>query len=369
MEKALFIATVGRFFRFELNDIGILQTMGYEVHCAANYELSEEDNIELGNVVKHQICFSRSPFAKSNVAAYKELKELLEEDDYSLVHCHTPMGGVLGRLAARKYRKGGTRVIYTAHGFHFYKGAPLKNWLLYYPVEWLCAHWTDELITINKEDYARAQKHMHAKRVDYVPGVGIDVSKFENVCIEKKAKRREIGVPENAFLLISIGELSIRKNHKVVIQALKQIDDPNVHYIIGGIGPLESELKKYTEELGISDQVHFLGFRTDVAELYKVSDVFCFPSIQEGLPVALMEAMACGLPVVCSKIRGNVDLVGEQFEFLVGPKDAAGFQKSIEKLIKSPELRSKIGEENQLQVKNFETKVVLENMKKIYMSD
>lgn len=317
----------------------------------------------------YRIDFSRSPLSAENLKAYGQLKKVIENGGYDIVHCHTPNASVITRLVCRRFRKKkGLKVIYTAHGFHFYKGAPLKNWLLYYPIEKLCSRFTDNLITINKEDYELAKSKFKAKEVYYVPGVGIDLSRFRDVQIDRAAKRREVGVPENAFLLISIGELSTRKNHKVVIQALKQMNDSNVHYIIGGIGPLEQELKRYAAELGISDQVHFLGFREDVAELYKVSDIFCFPSVQEGLPVALMEAMACGLSAVCSRIRGNTDLMGEQSDFLVEPSDAVGFQKSIERLMDSPELRLECGERNQLEIEKFEIKIVLEKMKELYLS-
>lgn len=317
----------------------------------------------------HHIDFSRSPLSSDNIKAYGQLKKVIENGVYDIVHCHTPNASVITRLVCRIFRKkNGLKVFYTAHGFHFYKGAPKLNWMLYYPVEKFCSRFTDKLITINNEDYEIAKKKFKSTEVHYVPGVGIDLAKFTNVHTDRAAKRLEIGVPENAFLLISVGELSARKNHKVVIQAIKQIGDSNIHYIVGGNGSLEHELKRYAQELGISNQIHFLGFRTDVAELYRVSDVFCFPSIHEGLPVALMEAMACSLPVVCSNIRGNVDLMGEKSEFLVESNDVMGFSKKIEKIQQSPELILINGEENRLKVEGFETNVVLERMKKIYLS-
>ena len=178
VKRVLFVATVGAFFDFERNDMKILQEMGYEVHCAANFSVSDLDDFQAEGIVRHQIDFARSPWTKTNITAYHELKSLMEKTSFNLVHCHTPMGGVLARLAAKKYRKKGTRVIYTAHGFHFFKGAPLKNWLLYYPAEWILAHWTDVLITINKEDYRLAKRFMKAGKVEYIPGVGIDMKRM-----------------------------------------------------------------------------------------------------------------------------------------------------------------------------------------------
>ena len=245
--------------------------------------------------------------------AYFALKKLIEENDFDIIHCHTPVGGVLTRLAARDVRaKGHTKVIYTAHGFHFYKGAPLLNWLVYYPIEKDLSRYTDVLITINKEDYAIAKNKMHAKRTEYVPGVGIDIGKIKSVKVDRNKKRAELGIPKDSIMLLSVGELSKRKNHEIVIRTLPQIKDKNVIYAICGKGALESYLKKLADKLGGSDRVFLLGFRTDVTEICKAADIFVFPSLQEGLPVALMEAMACGLPIVCSKIRGNTDLIKDK---------------------------------------------------------
>jgi glycosyltransferase involved in cell wall biosynthesis len=294
------------------------------------------------------------------------LKTVIENGGYDIVHCHTPNAAMITRLVCRKFRKKtGLRVFYTAHGFHFYKGAPKLNWIVYYPVEKFCSGFTDKLITINKEDYELAKNKFRAKEVHYVPGVGIDLFKFQSVQTDRVVKRREIGVPENAFLLISIGELIPRKNHRVIMQALKQINNSNVHYIIGGNGLLEQELKRYAMELGIADQVHFLGFRTDVAELYKVSDVFCFPSIHEGLPVALMEAMAFGLPVCCSNIRGNNDLIVEkEGGFLFNPSSIDSAVSALKSLLE--EDKNKLGKFNQNYVKQFDNEIVLNMLHKIY---
>lgn len=259
--------------------------------------------------------------------AYFALKKLIEENDFDIIHCHTPVGGALTRLAAKDMRaKGHTKIIYTAHGFHFYKGAPLLNWLVYYPIEKYLSRYTDVLITINKEDYAIAQNKMHAKRTEYVPGVGIDIEKIKSVKVDRNKKRAELGIPKDSIMLLSVGELSKRKNHEIVIRTLPQIKDKNVIYAICGKGALESYLKKLADKLGVSDRVFLLGFRTDVTEICKAADIFIFPSLQEGLPVALMEAMACALPVVCSKIRGNTDLITRgRNGYLFDPDNVASF--------------------------------------------
>lgn len=258
---------------------------------------------------KYSLSCERTPFSLGTINAYKEIKNLIEENDYDIVHCHTPIAALCTRLACRKQRKKGLRVIYTAHGFHFYKGAPLLNWLIYYPIEKICSYFTDVLITINKEDYELAKKKMKAKHVEYVPGVGIDVDKFKNTVVDKAEKRKELGIPEDAFLLVSVGELNKNKNHEVVIRALAEINNPDIHYAIAGVGPLHDYLLYLAKELNLEDRVHLLGYRTDVAEIYKCANLYILPSIREGLNVSIMEGIASGLPVLCGNIRGNIDLV------------------------------------------------------------
>ena len=255
----------------------------------------------------YSISTSRSPFSTGNIKAIKEIRAIAK--DYDIVHCHTPLAAMATRFACRPLRRDGLRVIYTAHGFHFYSGAPLKNWFLYFPMEWLCAHWTDVLITINKEDFERAKKCMPAKKVEYVPGVGIDVEKFANTKVDKAAKRAEIGVPEDAFMVLSVGELNENKNHQIVIRAIAELKDRNIHYVIAGTGDQKERLEQLAKDLGVN--LHLLGYRKDVPELYKTADLYVLPSIREGLNVSLLEALACGLPCNVSKIRGNVDVIQE----------------------------------------------------------
>lgn len=365
MEKFLIVAHYSRFLvQFEMNNVKILQDLGYEVHYATNYE--QEDmyvdapkKIKDAGVILHQIDFVRSPYKFSaNINAYRQLKKLMQDIDFSGVHCHTPMGGMLARMAAKATKTG--PVIYTAHGFHFYKGAPLKNWLFYYSVEKLCSRFTDVLITINREDYALAQKKMRAKRVEYVPGVGLDLTKFGQTTIDKSAKRKELGIPENVTLLLSVGELNKNKNHETVIRAIKDLD---AYYIIAGKGDLHEHLQNVIDELGLAKRVKLLGFRRDVAELYQTADVYVLPSIREGLNVSVMEAMASGLPVVCSRIRGNTDLIDENGGGIFNPRKIDDCKEAIEKLLISD--TQQMGVYNQEKIKNFSQKVVNEQMRKI----
>ena len=371
MKRVLIVATVGRFFDFLKNDINVLKDLGYEVHCATNLHMGENDSMDGFEIIKHQVDFQRSPFSMSNLKAYKQISALLEEYEFDLIHCHTPVGGVVARLAARKLRKQGLKVIYTAHGFHFFKGATIKNWLIFYPVEKLLSRYTDVLITINKEDFNIASKKFKAKQVTYIPGVGVDTKKFDSNIFNKSKIRDSLGFDDNDCIMISVGELSARKNHKAIINALAKLpkaDLERIKYLIVGIGDLDEYLHNLCCELKL-DNVVFLGYRTDVAALYACSDIFVFPSLQEGLPVALMEAMASGLPVVCSRIRGNVDLIeNNKGGYLVDPTNEDGYAEGISRIINYKNDKVAMGAVNIETMKRFDVSAINERIIEIYSS-
>lgn len=366
-KKILIVATVWGFFNFLKNDIKLLVTNGYEVHCATNFK-NVTSPLHIENIVKHQIDFSRSPLDKNNIEAFRQLSQVMEKNSFTIVHCHTPVGGVITRLVANKYRKKGTKVYYSAHGFHFYKGAPLINWLMYYPIEWLCSWKTDLQITINKEDYSRAEKHLHAKKTLYIPGVGIDIEKFSNKLKDVEKKRKELGVSEDEIMALSVGELSKRKNHEIIIRALQKLKDKKIRYFIAGEGELKSYLQKLIEDMGLIDKVSLLGYRTDILELCQAADFFALPSYQEGLPVALMEAMASGLPCICGDIRGNNDLIVQnKGGYRVTVSDVQSWIKAIEKMLFSD--MSAMGAFNLCKIKDFSRDKVQKEIEKIYFEN
>lgn len=378
MKKILIVANVISFIeKFNTEIINFLQDkLNCEVHVACNTEymndtdrflmLSFVSELRQKGVVLHHVPILRSPFHTENIAAYYKLKKIINTEDFDIIHCHTPVGAMLTRLAARNVRKNGTKVIYTAHGFHFYKGAPFKNWLLYYPAECLLARWTDVLITINKEDYCRALK-LKADKIVYVPGVGIDAAKY-SMSITKEHRhgiRTEMGIADDAILICSVGELNCNKNHALVINALACLENKNVHYCIAGEGEYRENLTALAQALGIADRVHILGYRSDVHELYKSSDIFCFPSLREGLPVALMEAMASGLPCVASRIRGNMDLLGKEYDMLFEPNSIADCKTKLEWMIAEYETFCKIDYSEILLP--FSKHTVIAQMKELYL--
>ena len=327
--------TMNSFFK---PHIEMLVREGHNVDIACNFnDLALDKLYDKLGCNFYQIDFSRSPLSKDNIKAYGQLKKVIEKGNYDIVHCHTPNASVITRLACRKFRKkNGLNVFYTAHGFHFYKGAPKLNWMIYYPVEKFCSRFTDKLITINKEDYEVAKSKFKAKEVHYVPGVGIDLSRFENVEVDRAAKRREIGVPEDAFLLLSVGELNDNKNHQIIIKALAKLNNPKAHYAIAGVGDKRDYLLELANNLGVAEQVHLLGYRNDIPELNHSADVFCFPSLREGLGLAAIEAMACGLPIVTSNVHGINDYSKNgKTGFKYSPFDVDGFSKGLLALTKN----------------------------------
>lgn len=359
--KILYLTTIGSTMNFFRKLIEELVLEGHTVDIACNDAEAEVSDFfyKLGCRV-YSMSMSRSPFSKGNLKAVRQIKKLVAEEKYDIVHCHTPVASVCTRLACRKLRKTGTRVFYTAHGFHFYKGASLKNWLLYYPVEKFCSRFTDVLITINKEDFGLAQKKMHAARVEYVPGVGIDVQRFSSTEADRAQYRRELGIPEDAVLLLSVGELNENKNHQTVINAIADLD---VYYIIAGKGGSEEALRNTVSKLHLEERVKLLGYRKDIDALCAVSDIFVFPSFREGLPVSVMEAMASGLPVVCSRIRGNTDLIDEKGGIFFDPHDADDCRKAITQMLASD--MQKYGAINRERAKAYSVDTINTQMKQI----
>jgi len=367
--KILFVATVeSHLLNFHIPFMKLLQEKGYEVHVATKVGNRQQEFDEIG-VIKHNVDFSRSPYSPKVFKSLQQMEKLLKEIRFSLVHVHTPVAAFVTRLACQ--RTNTHPVLYTAHGFHFYKGAPLKNWLLYYNMEKLAAHWTDGLITINEEDYKAAQKFKLRKngKVFFVPGVGVDIVGLEQriASIDRSEKRKELGISELSTVLITVAELIPRKNHIQVLKALSKLNKTNFHYLVVGNGESEQQLKKAVNELMLQDKVSFLGFRRDVPELMASSDIFILASRHEGLTRAIMEAMAVGLPIIATDVRGNRDLVksGEN-GYLVPLDDVEQTAIAIERLINSENLRRSMGEKSKELVKQYDLQCILKEMEKIY---
>ena len=372
MAKLLYISNISNgVSSFSKASVLAAKEIGFEFYLAANFngatkEKLSQDEKEYGVHLCH-IDLVRNPYSIQNVKAYKQLVELINKEKIDYIHCNTPVGGLLGRLAGNKCNVKG--IIYQAHGFHFYKGAPLKNWLIYYPIEKWMSNYTDALITINLEDYeiAKSFNLRNKGNVYYVPGVGIDLNKFNVKSNNKRLIKNNYHFNDNHFILISVGRLDENKNNKTLIKAISLISDKNVQLIICGDGEKKQELITYSDELGIQDKVHFLGNCENMIEMYAIADVFVMASYREGLSRSIMEAMASGLPCIVSDIRGNRDLIKNEINgFLVSANDARDFSEKITFLKNKNNVRNDIRIRNIEDVKKFSLDEVKKIMLEIY---
>lgn len=293
--------------RFHLPLLRRLSEAGWEVHVASSADLVDESITK-----SHVLPWTRSPFSFGNIRAYKQLKSLLDGQHFDVVYCHTPVGGAITRLAARDARKRGTKVVYMAHGFHFYTGAPLVNWLVYYPVEKFLSHLTDDLLVINGEDFDRASTKFPTNVV-MTRGVGINFHSFEGEVTRamRTQLRESIGLQVDRPMVLAVGELNKNKNHELLIRAWATGpgDGIDADLVVAGTGGLCEHLEALAADLGVADRVHFLGYRTDIPDLVSVADLLVSSSRREGLPQNVAEAMAAGTPVLVSSIRGHLDLI------------------------------------------------------------
>lgn len=369
---------------FNRDNINILKSMGYEVTVAANFkdgnsstrekiEAFERELVEKGIDIVHLPIPRKVTQLFKLSKSVKLIKKYLAENPCALVHTQTPFGGVAGRLAAKNFRKTGeTKVIYFVHGFHFFKGAALKNYLIYYNIEKHLSKFTDCLITLNQEDYKTASKKFKKTHVEYVPGVGVDTTAINTTTVDKKSKCKELKIPHNKKIVLTMAELIPRKNVEGAINAFAGADNDDTILLICGKGKELRKLKDLAKELGLKDKVYFAGYRTDIIEICRMSDIFLFTSRQEGLPVAVMQAMAAGLPVIASDIRGNRDLLApdknsKSKEYLIDVDDTEEFTKKLNYLLKKEKECEKLGEANVANCrKYFDIELVHDRMTEIY---
>jgi len=365
-KKVLFVATVTKHINtFHIPYLKWFKEQGYEVHVASK----GNDNIEYCD--KHyDLPFERFPIKKENIKVYNELKKIIQENNYSIVHCHTPVGGVLTRLAAINARKKGTKVIYTAHGFHFYKGAPLMNWIMYYPIEKICSRWTDVLITITIEDYKFAQKKFKkAKQIEHIHGVGMNTERLkkEITLEEKQDIKNELEIKKEDIPFTYVAELNKNKNQFLLIDVMKELkkENLNIKLLLVGTGNLTEKYKEYVKNNDLDNEINFLGRRTDINEILSVTDVYLASSIREGLPVNVMEAMYKGLPVIATDNRGHRELVkNNENGFIVKTKEE--MKNRIKEILK--QLKEKKYIKDNKELKKYEVRNVIHEMRNIYIT-
>jgi glycosyltransferase involved in cell wall biosynthesis len=339
MKKALIVTAFARFVKaFLTNDILILQSKGYEVHCATNINHPGAECMpDYFNDMKvsfHQIDFSSNkPISKESLASIKQMGKLVKEQHFDVVHVHTPVSGAICRLACMNLRKKGLKVFYTAHGFYFHKESSKKTWILYHTIEDWLSRYSDAIITINHEDYENAKK-MHCGNVFYIPGVGVDTKKFQDALVDRDVYRERLGISKEDFLVLAVGELSSRKNHRIVIEALAECKIPNAVFMICGNAmtttKIVDEIKNLAKSLNVD--LRLMGLRDDIPAICKCADVGVMPSTREGLGLSGIEMLASGLTIVASNVHGIVDYMMDGVNGYLADPYAHEFAVKIAKL-------------------------------------
>lgn len=366
-KRILFVATVdSHIMNFHLPYLKLFKEKGYVVDVATNgdTEIPYCDN-------HYKISIQRNPFKIGNILAIKELKKIIKKNQYQLIECHTPMGGVATRIAAKKSRKKGTKVIYMAHGFHFYKGAPILNWIIYYPIEKMCSRWTDCLITITNEDYKFAQKHMKAKRIEHINGIGMNPERLKNKLTqeEKDEFRKKLNINKNDIVFSYIAELNANKNQILLIKTIQELKKKksNIKLLLIGAGKLKEEYQQYIKNNGLENEIKLLGKRQDINELLSITDIYLASSKREGLPVNVMEAMYKGLPIIATDNRGHRELIQDNENgYICKKSDVQNFKLSVEKISKDIKKINSMKEKNNTLVRKYELEEVKQKMEEIY---
>lgn len=353
MKRILITSTDLMMVQFLMPHVKNLSERGYEVilACSEVGDRLNEVREKIGRYVKaiYVVRLRRSPLSLTNFRGYKDMKVVMENAHYDIIWTNEPVMGVVTRLCAKRLRRNGTKILYMAHGFHFYTGAPVLNWMIYYPIEKLMAHHTDMIVTVNAEDYHRAKK-FEVDEVKYIHGIGINTDRLK-LEDQRWSIRKELGLKDTDFIVLSVGELNKNKNQQTIIKAIAKVNDPKIHYLMCGKGNQYDNLVNLVHKLGLDNNIHFLGYRREVVDICSQADVYVMPSFREGLPVSSLEAMYCGLPLLTSNIRGLVDVNKvDRNGYLYAPTDVDGFAEGIKKLKSDSNKRVEMGELNRQEV-------------------
>ena len=370
MKKALLFAPMSSVHeRFNIANINALKDLGAEIHLLANFS-SDEHSIEYKNkcigekIIVHEMPFSRHSL-KSNLQFIKQIKKLLISENFDIVHAHTETGGILLRLAMSANKK--TKYYYTAHGMSFYKGSSLKSQIIYKPIEGFICKKMDVNLAINQEEFYYLNK-WKPDAAHSVHGAGFDMEAIVNAQVDVEKKKSELGIPLDRKLILSVGELNENKNHIVILKAIADMKEEERPYLlICGEGEKRHELISFAKSFSYEDKLFLPGYRYDMPEIFHIADLFVFPSYHEGLSFALMQAMAVGLPVICSNIRGNVDLIQDNIGgFLVQPQDNETIRLRIEQMLNNKSICNQFGQKNKIIVLSYSNNKVMEELKSIY---
>jgi glycosyltransferase involved in cell wall biosynthesis len=370
MPKLLVVTTVPITIRsFLLPFIKHFRSLGWQVDGMAQGISADQDCVENCDRI-FDIQWSRNVFDPRNLlAGVSRVKEVVTEGKYDLVHVHTPIAAFVTRYALKNVKK--TQVIYTAHGFHFYRGGSAVKNAIFLSLEKLAGSWTDYLITINQEDAAAAKKYnfLPTEKIYYTRGIGVDTEYYASGKVSSEnltQVRQELSLSENDTLLLAIAEFTPRKRHRDLINALAKVANPQVHLALAGEGPIRPEIEELAQKLGIKQQVHFLGYRRDIPTLIQAADAVLLVSQQEGLPRSIMEAMCLNTPVIGSNIRGTRDLLENDCGLLVELGDTDALAQAMIQVVKNPDSLAVMAEKAQAKIVSYDLKAIIQQYTDIY---
>ncbi len=366
--------TASMIVQFNMCNLHILKDLGYQAEVACNFLEGNTCTIEMVNQLKraldeleipfHQIDFKRGRSSISkHYIALNQVKKLIKKEKYDVIFCQSTIAGVAGRWYGKKYH---CKVIYIAHGFQFYEGASKIRWAVFYHIEKILSKKTDTLILTNEDDFRLAKKNFGTSDMRFVPGVGLDISSYElEESFNRSTERKKWGLASDDYVIFSAGELSERKNHRIIMELIRDLANPSVKYLICGIGPLEDEYKQLIKKWNMEDRIILLGYQKNLKSIYGISDLFVLPSLNEGLPVCLLMSIASKVVSVCSDIRGNHELVRDK-RYLFPPMDKAAIRKCMEYAMKHQEENRRIVENNYINLKRYGRNHVDKLMKQVF---
>lgn len=369
MHKLLIVANVSKehIRKFHIPFIIRMKEQGWQVDvaCRMDAPVPECDNA-------YDLPCNRNPFGGGVYKSIRLLREILQRNRYNVILCNTVTGSIVARLAARSFRKNGLKVFYINHGLHFFKGAPINRWIMGYPVEKLLAPCTDVLITINSADYDMAKKYLRVAVVERIHGIGVDLRRFRNCQmseVNKERMRKTLGFSPKDFVLTYVAEINENKNQFMLLEAFNIVSQaiPNTKMLLVGPEHDDGKVRNFICKYGLKDKVLLLGWREDIPELLKISDVYVASSKSEGLGVNIIEAMACNLPVIASKNRGHAEIIRHEVNgFLVEQNDFEEMAAYVLRLSDDAALREAVTKQAQADILKYESNFVLNELQHIF---
>ncbi len=301
-----------------------------------------------------------------------QIRDIVVREKYDIVHVHMAVAAFVTRYALKDVRKqGGPKIIYTAHGFNFYRGGPPLPNAIFLTLEKLAGQWTDYLVVMNQED-EEAAKHHHilpSEGVRYMPGIGLDISHYGRHGVtdaDVLRVRQEMGLTADTPLFLSIAEFIPRKRHGDMLKAFARVAKPKACLAFAGEGPLMAGMQKLASQLGIQDRVRFLGFRRDIPTLIQAAIATILVSEHEGLPRSILESLSIGVPAIGTDIRGIRDLLQDGCGLLVKSADPAGLAKAMNWILDHPQETQRMGERGQKAIAAYSLQHIVQLHESLY---